>query len=72
MFTSLSNLQIVHDKLGTMARDLIFLEKKLESQHPDLYKQISLDLDRVIQSIHSIRHEMLRYNNRLTHKNFLK
>ena len=72
MFTSLSNLQIAHDKLGTIARDLIFLEKKLESQHPDLYKQISLDLDRVIQSIHSIRHEMLRHNNRLIHKNFLK
>ena len=66
------NLQLAHDKLGTLARDAITLEKSLEKQHPELYAQISHDLDQVISRIYSIRNDMRRYDYKLTYKSIFQ
>lgn len=66
------NLQLAHDKLGALARDTITLEKALEKQHPELYAQISHDLDQVISRIYSIRNDMRRYDYKLTYKSIFQ
>lgn len=66
------NLQLAHDKLGTIARDAITIEKAVEKQHPELYAQISHDLDQVISRIYSIRNDMRRYDYKLTYKSIFQ
>lgn len=72
MSTSRINLQLAHDKLGSFARDAITLEKAISKQHPELYAQISHDLDQVISRIYSIRNDMRRYDYKLTYKSIFK
>lgn len=62
----ITNLTLLHDKLGTMSRQLNYIEKQLRTYHPSLYHEICIELDTCISRLHTIRNTIRRRDYRIT------